>query len=92
MADLTGACLRDARLTHADLSAANLTHADLTNADLSGANLLVTDLYDTRLTGASLLQARNLTNEQIRGAIIDRYTRLDPGIDITLPRVPRTTI
>ncbi|GCE06695.1 pentapeptide repeat-containing protein [Dictyobacter aurantiacus] len=92
MADLTGACLRDARLTHADLSAANFTHADLTNADLTGANLLVTDLYDTRLTGASLLQARNLTNEQIRGAIIDRYTRLDPGIDITLPRVPRTTI
>ncbi|GHO84997.1 pentapeptide repeat-containing protein [Dictyobacter formicarum] len=92
MADLTGACLRDAKLTQADLSAANFTHADLTNADLTGANLLVTDLYDTLLAGASLLQTRNLTNEQVRGAIVDRNTQLDPGIDITLPRIPRTSL
>lgn len=92
MADLTGACLRDAKLTEADLSAANFTHADLTNADLTGANLLVTDLYDTLLVGASLLQTRNLTNEQVRGAIIDRNTRLDSGIDITLPRIPRVSL
>ncbi|GCE20713.1 pentapeptide repeat-containing protein [Dictyobacter kobayashii] len=92
MADLTGACLRGARMDQADLSAANLTHADLTSADLTGANLLVTDLYDALLVGATLLQTRNLSNEQIRGAIIDRNTQLDPGIDITLPRIPRISL
>lgn len=92
MADLTGACLRGAKLTQADLSAANFMHADLTDADLSEANTLVTDFFDAILVGANLRKTRNLTSEQIRGAIVDRTTELDPKIDITLPRIPRISL
>ncbi|GCE28254.1 hypothetical protein KDA_37380 [Dictyobacter alpinus] len=92
MADLTGACLRGAKLNRADLSAANFMHADLTDADLSETNTLVTDFYDAILVGANLRNTRNLTNEQIRGAIVDRTTELDKKIDITLPRIPRIAL
>jgi hypothetical protein len=87
-ANLTWACLAGANLSGADLSAANLTHADLRGAILNGANLLVADLNNAVLVGADLRGARNLTPEQLHSAVFDSTTKLDPAIDITLPRTP----
>ncbi|HZO74020.1 MAG TPA: pentapeptide repeat-containing protein [Ktedonobacteraceae bacterium] len=88
MADLAGACLAGADLTGADLSAANLAGTDLRGANLTGANFLVADMQQTLLADAYLLAARNLTVDQVCGAIIDEHTQLDPEVDITRPRMP----
>ena len=53
-ADLSGADLRGADLSHADLSGADLHYADLSHADLSGANLRRADLSHADLRGADL--------------------------------------
>jgi hypothetical protein len=71
MADLSGANLAGADLSNANLVAANLTHANLRDANLEGANLLVADLNDANLSGANLQNGRNLTQEQLKTAIID---------------------
>lgn len=71
MTDFSGANLAGADLSNTNLSAANLTHANLHDANLDGANLLVADLNDANLVGANLQNARNLTEEQLKTAIID---------------------
>jgi uncharacterized protein YjbI with pentapeptide repeats len=85
-ANLSWASLAGADLSGADLSATDLTYADLRGAILRGANLLVADLNNAVLVGADLRGARNLTPEQLRSAVIDSTTQLDPTMDITLPR------
>ncbi|HLI90527.1 MAG TPA: pentapeptide repeat-containing protein [Ktedonobacteraceae bacterium] len=87
-ANLSWACLAGADLSGADLSATNLTHADLRGALFNGTNLLVADLNNAVLIGADLRGARNLTLEQLHSAVFDSTTKLDPAIDITLPRTP----
>jgi len=77
MTDLSGANLAGADLSHTNLSAANLAHADLRDANLEGANLLVADLNDANLSGANLDNIRNLSEEQLRTAIMDSNVHLD---------------
>jgi hypothetical protein len=87
-ANLSWAILAGADLSGADLSATDLTNADLRGAILKDANLLVADLNNAVLVGADLRGARNLTSEQLRSAVFDSTTQIDPTIDITLPRMP----
>jgi uncharacterized protein YjbI with pentapeptide repeats len=58
LANLTDANLIEANLNYANLIEANLNYADFTSANLNGANL------DT----ANLIEAKNLTNTQIKSA------------------------
>lgn len=88
MADLSGACLVGANLAEADLSGANLSGADLRNAILTNANLLVADLHGAVFIGANLLGVRHLSSQQLCSVILDRTTKLDEEIDLTLPRTP----
>jgi uncharacterized protein YjbI with pentapeptide repeats len=85
MADLSGALLTGANLTGADLSGANLAGADLRDATLTGANFLVADLHNANLTGTNLPGARNLTAQQIKGAIVNGTTPLETEAVITQP-------
>lgn len=85
MTDFSGANLAGADLSNTNLSAANLTHADLHNANLEGANLLVADLNDANLSGANLRNARNLTKEQLKTAIIDSNGQLDCSHATSIP-------
>jgi uncharacterized protein YjbI with pentapeptide repeats len=85
MADLSGANLVGADLSHTNLSAANLTHADLRDANLAGANFLVADLNDANLSGANLRNARNLTKEQLKTAIVDSDVLLDSSDGTSVP-------
>ena len=59
-ADLSGADLYGADLSHANLSGADLSGADLYGANLSHANLSGADLYGANLSHANLSGARNL--------------------------------
>lgn len=88
MADLSEACLAGANLSGANLAGADLGNADLRNATLTGANLRVADLHNAILVGANLVGACNLTIKQLYSAIYDSTTRLDPEIDLTVPRIP----
>ncbi len=87
MADLCNACLAGADLTNANLTGANLSSADLRGATLTGATFLVADMREALLTGANLHGARSLTTAQIYTAFYDHTTRLDPDIDVTMPRI-----
>jgi len=74
--DLSGARVRQTNLSHANLTRANLSHADLTGANLRGANLAGAILTGTILRGADLSEVRNLTEEQLAGAVVDDTTIL----------------
>ena len=60
-ANLTDANLARANLASADLASANLASADLSSADLSSANL-----NSANLNSANFIEAKNLTNAQIK--------------------------
>ncbi len=88
-ANLRGAYLNGADLSHADLSqanlrraylmVANLSQADLSQANLSGAYLMVAILSQADLSGAYLSQA-NLSGAYLIGAM---YTKDAEGIPDT---------
>jgi uncharacterized protein YjbI with pentapeptide repeats len=75
LANLEAAALQGADLAKCILASANLSGADLSNANLDGANLSETDFR-----GAILLEARGLTNAQIKWAITDETTKLPANL------------
>lgn len=79
--DLHGAFIRRTDLSYANLEGANLSGADCTNAIFRGANFKDAILSQTVLRGADLSEAKNLTIEQLREAIIDEATTLPEYID-----------
>ena len=93
-ANLSQARLWNANLSGADLIASNLNGADLRGADLSGvrlwnanlrgacliaSNLNGSDLSRANLKNAILSEAKNITDEQLAGAILDENTILPDG-------------
>ena len=74
--NISGAFIRRSGLEGADLSHAVLSEADAANSSFRGADFENTNLRGTKLQGADLRDARNLTEEQIRSAVIDERTRL----------------
>jgi uncharacterized protein YjbI with pentapeptide repeats len=75
-ADLTGANLKDARMTSIDLSGATLAKAEMEAADLTGAmaqgaNFTAAKLQGADLTGAQLTRA-DFTNAGLQGAALAR--------------------
>ena len=79
--DIHGAFVRRTDLSGASLRHANLAHADATGAIFRGADFLGTNLDGTILVGADLTDARNLTIEQLKAAILDETTLLPSYID-----------
>ena len=79
--DIHGAFVRRTDLSGASLRYANLAHADAASAIFRGADFLGTNLNGTILVGADLTDARNLTIEQLRAAILDETTLLPSYID-----------
>ncbi|MFC7494315.1 MULTISPECIES: pentapeptide repeat-containing protein [unclassified Nocardioides] len=71
--DLTG--------TSADLSNAFFTCANMQTSDLGTADLAGTDLTGANLRGADLSEVRNLTSEQLTGALVGPVTRLPMGVE-----------
>ncbi|WP_224001583.1 pentapeptide repeat-containing protein [Aureimonas sp. SA4125] len=76
-----GTVLRTLDLTGVNLSYANLKRADARDAILVRANFADADMAGMDLRGADLTGARNLTVEQLLGAIFDESTRLPAYID-----------
>lgn len=74
--DVRGAFLRRTDLSFASLRGANMSRADFTGAILKGADLEGAIMKGTILRGADLTDARNLTVEQLRQAVIDETTHL----------------
>ncbi len=74
--NLASARIMGADFSRADLSDANFRFADLTRAVLRGANMKGTKLEGTILRGADLSDAKNLTWDQLRSAVIDETTTL----------------
>jgi len=74
--NVAGAFLRRTDLSRTILERANLSRADFTGALFVGANFKDANLDGTILIGADLSEARNLTREQLRRAIIDKTTIL----------------
>jgi uncharacterized protein YjbI with pentapeptide repeats len=81
--DVQGAFLRRTNLSNASLRRANLSKADFSNAILRGADFEDAILDGTILRGADLSEAKNLTKDQLRGAILDRATRLPEEFSIS---------
>ena len=84
-AHLEGADLRGTHLARADLEGANLGIAQLKGADLRGAQLKGADLMGAQLAradlkGANLENITDLTQEQIKEAILDENTQLPEGL------------
>jgi uncharacterized protein YjbI with pentapeptide repeats len=80
--DVNGAFLRRTDLSFASLRDANLSRADFTRAILKGADLKGAIMAGTILRGADLTDAKNLTVEQLRQAIIDDSTVLPSYLNI----------
>lgn len=85
-ADLQRAKLSEANLQEANLVESNLQGAKLSETNLQGANLVMTNLqgaslFGTNLKGACLRLVKNLTFEQLEGAIIDIRTILPDNIE-----------
>jgi hypothetical protein len=78
--DIHGAFIRRVDLSHASLERANLAGADATKASFRGANLEDATLTGTILKGADLREAKNVTVDQLREAIIDEDTMLPEHI------------
>jgi uncharacterized protein YjbI with pentapeptide repeats len=79
--DLHGAFVRRTDLSGASLRGANMTKVDATNASFRGADFEGARLEGAILRGADLTGAKNLTLEQLSGAIIDSQTALPIYID-----------
>jgi hypothetical protein len=82
LANLAGAELGEADLVLADLRGADLRHADLGGANLVGARLLGVDLAHANICGADLSTAEDLTEEQLREARGDTFTKLPEGMHV----------
>ncbi|MBL8116165.1 MAG: pentapeptide repeat-containing protein [Anaerolineae bacterium] len=92
-ADLRGVNLVGAKLVGADLHRAKLVGADLVNSDLGSTNLVSADLHSVDLGGANLFGAQldgadlrytslretKVTEEQLRGAMLNNNTILPDG-------------
>ncbi|QDL14559.1 pentapeptide repeat-containing protein [Brasilonema octagenarum UFV-E1] len=74
--NLRGADLSDVDLSDVDLSDVDLSDVDLSEAHLSGADLSEADLSGADLSGANLSGA-NLSLAYLKGAIINKETRID---------------
>jgi uncharacterized protein YjbI with pentapeptide repeats len=83
--DVHGAFLRSTDLSNANLEGANLSGADFTNASLRGSNLRNADLHGTIFRGADLTDTMNLTDEQIKAALIDERSRLPASLAAASP-------
>lgn len=83
-----GTVLRTLDLTGVNLASANLKRADARDAILVRVNFAGADMAGMDLRGADLTGARNLTVEQLRGAVVDERTRLPAYIDRTQLAVP----
>jgi uncharacterized protein YjbI with pentapeptide repeats len=79
--DLHGAFMRRADLNGANLVEANFAGADATGAVFRNADFKRANLEGTILIGADLTGAKNLTVEQMAGAVLDESTRLPDYID-----------
>jgi uncharacterized protein YjbI with pentapeptide repeats len=80
--------IRRTNLSGANLEGANLSYAGCKNTIFRGVNFKDAILEGTILVGADLSDARNLTREQLAGAIIDDTTILPPHLkDKTRDRV-----
>jgi uncharacterized protein YjbI with pentapeptide repeats len=78
-----GALMHDAHLKGAILAEANLqgavlTKANLERANLSGANFDSALLLETSLLGADLTDAQGFDDRQLKGALVNKSTKL-PG-------------
>ena len=78
---LAGAFVRRTDLSRANLRRANLAEADLMRATARGADFKDAVLHGTLLRGTKLTDARNLTLDQLAGAIIDDATILTAYVD-----------
>ncbi len=78
-ADLSGANLTDTDLSYTDLSQADLCQANPINTDFSNANL-----SRTLLRGADLSRSKNLTQDQLRVAIINEHTKLPDYLNMPI--------
>jgi BTB/POZ domain-containing protein KCTD9 len=102
-ANLKGADLMDANLKGAILGGANLKGANLEGANLEGATLVFTylggtnfrgaNLKDTALAaanleGAALQESKNLTEEQVQSARINKHTMLPDYLKRLRPAEP----
>jgi uncharacterized protein YjbI with pentapeptide repeats len=76
---LVNAMLDQTLLDGADLDGADLRGAHLKDVDLEDADLEGADLEGAKLVGVNLRGARNLTQEQLDAACIDKSTKLPPG-------------
>ena len=81
--DIHGAFIRRTDLSGTSLRGANLAGADATNASFRNVDFEGALLRGTILRGADLRDAKNLTVEQLSGAIIDDHTILPAYIDRT---------
>jgi len=72
-----------AQLAKYDLNHLNLAGVNLQDANLQGANLL-----GARLGGTNLLDSKNLTEEQVKSAVIDEETKLPEHLKHLLPKKP----
>jgi uncharacterized protein YjbI with pentapeptide repeats len=79
--DIHGAFVRRNDLSGVPLRGANLAGADATNANFRNVDFEGALLTGTILRGADLTGAKNLTVEQLSGAIIDDRTILPGYID-----------
>ena len=79
--DVRGAFIRRTDLSGTSLREANMADADASNAIFRGADFADAVLQGTILRGADLTDAKNLTVEQLSGAVIDDHTILPNYID-----------
>jgi len=75
-AHLQGACLKRANLQETNLQEANFQGANLQGANLRKANLHSANFQKANLAGADLSGTTNLTEKQIKFAILDETTLL----------------
>jgi len=79
-AKLNGSSFRHASLKEANLDNAQLENADFSHANFSGSNFADAWLEQTILIGADLSNARNLTESQLKQAVIDASTKVPPEL------------
>jgi uncharacterized protein YjbI with pentapeptide repeats len=79
--DLHGAFIRRVDLSNTILVDANLAGADAAHASFRGSDFQNANLDGAILRGADLSEARNLTETQLRRAVIDETTLLPDYIN-----------
>jgi hypothetical protein len=80
-ADLSWACLTQAKLRRATFTKARLSHADLRGADLRGTNFTGADLRGADMRGCEMDRDTLLRNAQVDGLAIDRHSLRQLGPD-----------